>query len=167
MEHWLDFDRREHALLWDLIRYELALTRLSRRPETIATLPVTEPIARRTPRAASVPSICGDVILYEMRCDPRTVAAKLKEKSPRLDEVPMGTFHFCYWRRDRAAEIHILQLDELGFYLLSLADGGHSAAELSRLLGGGKRPPQGLLKALSELAAVGILAFDIARKQAQ
>src|ERR1051325_1267801 len=28
LEQWLDFDKREHALLWDLIRHEAALARL-------------------------------------------------------------------------------------------------------------------------------------------
>ena len=38
LEQWLDFDKREHALLWDLIRHELALARL-RKLETTAAQP--------------------------------------------------------------------------------------------------------------------------------
>jgi hypothetical protein len=160
LKHWLDFDRREHALLWDLIRYELALTQLSRLATVVPALPAAESPAQCAPRATSVPRVCGHAILHEMRCDPRNVGAMLKEKSPRLDEVPLGTFHFCYWRRSGAAGIHILQLDELGFYLISLVDGKRSTADLSRLIGGGRRPAKGFLKALGELASVGILAFD-------
>jgi hypothetical protein len=167
LEHWLDFDRHEHVLLWDLIRYELAMTRLSRLAATDSTLPAAKSLTRRAPRATSVPRVCGDIILHEMRCDPRALGAKLSEKSPRLEEVSLGAFHFCYWRRSAAAEMHILQLDALGFYLLSLADGKRSAADLSRLIGGGSRPARGLLKALGELAAVGILAFDTTQEQAQ
>jgi hypothetical protein len=85
---------------------------------------------------------------------------------PRLDEVSLGVFHFCYWRRCEASEIHILQLDELGVYLLSLVDGKLSTAALSRLIGGSSRPAKGLLKALGELAAIGILAFDTTQEQA-
>jgi len=104
--------------------------------------------------------VCGHVVLHEMRCDPRIVGATLQEKSPRLDEVPLGTFHFCYWRRDAAPEIHILALDELGFYLVKLADGKRTAEDLSRLMGGNRKPAKGFLKAVGELAAIGILGFD-------
>jgi hypothetical protein len=78
----------------------------------------------------------------------------------------MGPRHFCYWRQGAAAELHILELDELGFYLLSRADGQHSVADLSRLIGGGSRPAKGLLKALGELASVGVLAFAKTSEQA-
>jgi hypothetical protein len=165
--HWLDFDKREHALLWDLIRYELALTRLSRTAAPISNLRSGEPLAQRQPRAQSLPRVCGEIILREMSCDPRLVGAKLQEKSPRLEEVSIGTFHFCYWRRDAIAEIHILQIDELAFYLLSFADGKRSAANLSRLLGGSRRPSKGFLKALAGLAAVGIIAFDTTADKTQ
>lgn len=158
LENWLDFDRRDHALLWDLIRYELALMRLSRlAPEAIQA---SQSPPQFLPRAGSVPRVCGHVVLHEMRSDPRIAGAMLQEKSPRLDEVPLGAYHFCYWRRDAAPEIHVIALDELGFYLLRLADGKRSAADLSRLMGGSRKPPKGFLKAMGELAAVGILAFD-------
>jgi hypothetical protein len=165
LEHWLDFDRHEHALLWDMMRYELALTRLSRLSVDVPALPAAESLAQRAPRATSVPRVCGHAILHEMRCDPRSVEEILKEKSPRLDEVSLGTFHFCYWRRGAAAEIHILQLDELGFHLLSLADGKRSTADLSCLIGGSRRLARGFLKALGQLASVGILGFDTPQEQ--
>src|SRR5215470_2056585 len=164
LEHWLDFDILTHALLWDVIRYELALTRLSRLAASPA-LPSGETMARRATRATSAPRVCGDIILHEMRCDPRAVMAALQEKSPRLTETPLGTFYFGYWRRSAAAEIHILQLDALGFYLVSLADGKRSPADISRMLCGNRRPARGFLKAFGELATIGILAFDPAPKQ--
>jgi hypothetical protein len=164
LEQWLDFDRHAHALLWDVMRYELALTRLSRLAAAPA-LPSAGSMAQRATRATSVPRVCGDIILHETRCDPRAVVATLQEKSPRLTATPLGTFYFGYWRRSAAAEIHILQLDALGFYLVSLADGKRSAADISRMLGGSRRPARGLLKALSELATIGILAFDPAPEQ--
>jgi hypothetical protein len=166
LEHWLDLDRREHALLWDLLRYELALARLSRLAVPAPALSAVESLARHQPRATSVPRICGHIILHEMRCNPQLVGALLQEKSPRLGEVSFGPFHFCYWRRGAATEIHILQLDELGFYLLTLADGKHSAADISRSIGGSSRPARGLLKALGALATVGILTFASAPEQA-
>lgn len=165
LENWLDREKREHAQLRDLIRYELALTRLSRAAVTIDTRRGGEAIG--LPRAASVPRVRGDVILHEMSCDPRIVGTTLQEKSPRLDDLPAGTFHFCYWRRDATTEIHILELDDLGYYLLSFTDGKRSASSLSRLLGGSRRPTKGFLNALAELAAVGIIAFDTIPGQTQ
>ena len=166
LERWLDFERREHALLWDMLRYELALARLSRTAMPDPTLPAAAAQSRlNARRAASVPRVCGHIILHETRCDPRFVGALLREKSPRLAEVTLGMCHFCYWREGATAEIHILQLDELGFYLLSLADGKHSIADISRLLGGSRRPAKGLLRALGELAVVGVIAFDSTPEQ--
>lgn len=160
LEHWFDSDRREHVLLWDLIRHELALTRLSRKSQRPLDPDAARQVLSNTPRATSVPRLCGDVILHVMRSDPRVVGMALRDKAPRLDEAPLGTFHFCYWRKRGGAEIHIIQLDELGYYLLSLSDGKRSAADLSRLTGGSGRPAGGFLRALGELADFGILALD-------
>jgi hypothetical protein len=157
LEGWLDFEKREHAMLWDLIRHELALTRLSKAVANTAVYGLGAPIA---PRAASVPRISGVVILHEMRYDPRALVATLREKHPRLEEAPSGPFHFCYWRRTAPVEIHLVEMDELGFCLLSLADGRRSVSEMSRLLGGGRRPAKAFLNALGELASTGIIAFD-------
>ena len=157
LEHWLDLDRREHALLWDLIRHERALTRLSR-PLGAARVSA-EPQLETAPRATSVPRVCGEIVLHEMRCDPRKLAVALRERSPRLEAVAAGTFHLCYWRNGARPELHILELDELGFYLLSLADGEHTAADLSRCLQGGRRPSPQFLRALGDLAALGVLTF--------
>jgi hypothetical protein len=160
LEHWLEPDRREHVLLWDLIRHELALTRLSRESQRPLAPAAARQVMSTTPRATSVPRLCGDVILHEMRSDPRVVGMALRDKAPRLDGVQLGTFHFCYWRKSGGAEINIIQLDELGYYLLSLSDGKRSAADLSRLTGGSGRPARGFLRALGELSVFGILALD-------
>lgn len=166
LEGWLDLDRHEHALLWDLIRYETALTQLRQPATAVSALPATNSSSTRQVGGTSVPRVCGEIILHEMRSDPRAVGATLQEKSPRLDQVSLGEFHFCYWRQSAGIELHILQLDELGFYLLLLADGTRSAADLSRMMGGNSRPAKGLLNALSKLAGIGIIAFDKGREKA-
>jgi hypothetical protein len=160
LERWLDFERREHALLWDLFRYELALARLRGLPAPTDSTPADPPTSQSLPRASSVARVRGHVVLHEMRCDPRQVGAMLQEKTPRLGEAALGAFHFCYWRAGAAAEIHVLQLDELGFYLLTLADGARTVAETGRALGCGGRPAKWLLKAMGELAALGVLTFE-------
>lgn len=166
LEHWLDFERNEHALLWDLIRYELALAQLNKSIPEVSALSTVASRARRTPRAKDVPRVLGNIVLHEMSCNPRSLGAILAGRSPRLERVPLGTFHFCFWRKGATAELHVLELDELGFYLLSFADGKRSTAELSRLIGGGSRPAKGFVNALSELASLGVLTFDTAREQA-
>ena len=159
LEQWLDFDKREHALLWDLIRHDLALARL-RKLETTTDSPDQDgSVVQRRPRASRVPRVSGDVIAHEMRSDPRTIEMLLRQKKPRLERVPSGDFYFCYWRR-KADEIYVLELDALSFHLLSAIDGKRSAAELSELLTGARKPPKGLLNSLAELAAVGVVAFE-------
>ena len=160
LKDWLDFGRREHAMLWDVLRYEMALARLRRAAAAEAETETQGPRSAVAPNGKSVPGVRGEVILHEMRCDPRAVAETLWEKTPRLGDVPLGAHYFCFWRRGAGTEVHILQLDELGFYLLSLADGRRTAARISRALGGGARPAKGFLAALGELAEFGILTFD-------
>lgn len=160
--HWLDPNRREHAILWDLTRHEWALAQLSR---AAPPAPDATQFSWSELDAASVPCLRGEVTLHVMRSDPRAVAAELHERSPQLHEVALANYRFCYWRVGEEPEIQILELDELGFYLLSLVDGRNSTGELSRKLGGGSRPGRALLRAIGELAAMGILTFDAKPKE--
>jgi len=158
LDHWLDPGRREYALLWDLIRHERALCRLGR---TGVTSP--DPVATdmRSPSklcAASVPRILGEVVMHEMRCEPAELVARLKDRSPRLEKVRLGPRQFCYWRGSAAPELRILELDELGYYLISFVDGKRTVSQLSRMLGA-RRPAPQFLRALSDLAGVGVLTF--------
>lgn len=164
LQQWLDFDRREHLLLWDLIRHELAIKQLRQLGEGVRVEVRTQRITRST---TSAPRVRGDIVLHEMRSDPQLVGRMLAEKSPRLGDVSLGAFHRCYWRSSATGEICIMQLDELGFYLLSLADGVRSISDLSCMMGGARQPAQAFLKALDTLAAVGILAFDKKRGSSQ
>ena len=164
MEHWLDFDRREHVLLWDMMRHELALTNLaSVEPTSSSPKPSS---ATKIPRPVDVPRVRGTINLIEMRSDPRVVATVLQEKAPRLSEVELGTFNFCYWRDEAAATIDILQLNELGFSLLSLIDGATATATLSRTITGENKTSGGIVRALGELAELGIIDFSVTKTKA-
>jgi len=163
LERWLHLDRPDHARLWDLIRHEEALARLR------DMLPLGAgashsggevPRRLRTPSSASVPHVCGEIILHEMRCDPRAVERALRHRPPRLDQVPLETRYHCYWSAEGGGEIRLLNLDEFGFYALSYVDGVRSTTLLNRELGGTGRPSRGFLQSLGQLAAVGILAFE-------
>jgi len=155
LEHWLDRGRREHVLLWDLIRHEWALARLAR-----VSPPTPEPAAGTArPTGSAVPYVRGHIVLHEMVCDPRVVVDVLRQSNPALDQVPLQPQRFCYWRPEAASAVHILQLDEFGYYALSLVDGNRSVSALAQAMGCGRRPTRGFLQLLSELAGIEILAF--------
>jgi hypothetical protein len=70
LDGFLDRDRRDHAMLWDLIRHEHALS------------------------SAAAPG--GAKVLLEMQCDPREVAAALFQSRPPLDDIALDARYFCY-----------------------------------------------------------------------
>ena len=143
LRDWLDFDKPLHSLLWDLIRHETALAQLRTRT----------PSVKRT----RLPHIVGDIILHEMTCDPRLLGKLLREKSFDPDKAPRRLVHLCYWNAGNPEEICILDLNELGYRLLSLVDGKRSLADFNRLLGGKSRISKRLMDAFGELARVGVI----------
>jgi hypothetical protein len=155
LERWLDRERREQALLWDMIRHEHALARLAKAPPSPACA-----ANGRAPSAASVPRLCGAIVLHEMQSDPREVAAALRQSRPPLGEIALELRYLCYWRPGGASEIDIVELDAFGFYALSLVDGARSAADLSEAMGGKRRPARAFLRLLGELGAAGLLRFE-------
>jgi len=157
LEQWLNFDKREHALLWDLIRHELALAKLRKFDRGSEAPGVVYTMIQTRVRASSVPRVRGEIILHEMRSDPRVIEKLLRQKNPRLKRVPSGAFYFCYWRFG-VKDVYILELDALSFYLLSMIDGKRTAAELSCLLGGTRRLAKGFMNSFAELAATGIIS---------
>lgn len=163
---WLNLDVANHSLLWDLIRHEQALARLNKSVSSTPPLVTVEHPSPSggTPSGSSVPLVCGEIILHEMRCDPRAVELTLFQREPQLSQIPLGTRYYCYWRSDRTSGIQILELDEFGYYVLSFIGGVRSTAELSHQLGSGRRPTRGFLRSLSQLAAIGILDFVPASK---
>jgi|SRR5919205_4538206 hypothetical protein len=155
LDDWLDFKKPEHSMLWDLIRHESALAQLQKL--TPATRKSRD---RKVPVTASVPRVVGRIILHEMSCDPRLVGKLVRENSFNLDKVQPGSVHLCYWNPGDPDEICILELDELGYHLLSLVDGKTSVAAFNRLFGGKSRMPKNLINAFTELASVGVISFS-------
>jgi hypothetical protein len=149
LEQWLDLERREHAMLRDVVRHETALAQLRN-----ATVPAIAPLAAGRFTGWSVPRIRGEIVLHEMRCNPRSVAVALRQSKPSLDEVPLDIHYFCYWR---TSEIQLLELDALGYYLLTLVDGARSVADLGEALVGIRRPSRTFLRLLSKLGDAGVL----------
>jgi hypothetical protein len=160
---WLDLRQRNHSLLWDVIRHEQALAQLMRATSEVAT---TAADTQRTPhstlRNAAMPRVHGQVILHRLRCDPTVVKSALFKRPVRLDLIPEEAHFYCYWRVAHADEVHILELDEFGFYSLQFIDGATSVAELSRRMGGGRQPTKAFKTGLEQLAAIGILDLEIA-----
>src|SRR5262245_4360603 len=166
LAQWLAPDNPTHALLWDMFRHESAIATLFRQassppssllPSNFAAEPdVPSPPA---PSGSSVPTIEGDIVLHQMRCDPRMVESALFKKPPSVTGVPLGAHFFAYWRSRRTAEMLVLELDEPGYYALSLVDGARSLGVIHRALGGDERPSIGFLNSITHLAALGILSY--------
>ena len=156
MEGWLDFEDAEHCLLWDLIRHEHA----------IASLKELEPGARNparagtVPEAASVPSVCGEIILHEMRFDPREIVEALKPSRPDFSVLEAAVRQFCYWLPEQAESIQVIGLDAFGYYLLSFVDGARSLADLGEQLGCGRELDGGFLQLVAQLCGLGILGVE-------
>jgi len=143
LREWLDFDRREHSQLWDLIRHETAVGQLRR----------LTPSAKKS----RVPHVVGEIILHEMNWNPRVIGKLLRQKSFDSRKVRRRVTRLCYWNAGDRDEISIIELDELGFNLLSLVDGKRSIADFNRLLGG--RISKQLNGAFAELASVGVISL--------
>jgi hypothetical protein len=141
LRDWLDFDKREHSLLWDLIRHETALAGLRK---------LTPGLKR-----CRVPHVVGEIILHQMSSDPRVIGNLLRQKTFDSRRVRGRVTRLCYWNAGDPDEISIIELDELGFNLLSLVDDKRSIADFNRLLGG--RISKKLNSAFAELAAVGVI----------
>jgi hypothetical protein len=164
LETWLDPSIKKHSLLWDMIRHEQALAQLKNLTSEISAAPANNPRSpRSTLRGSTVPHVRGHVILHRMQCDPGAIASALFQRPFRLDQIPQEAHFYCYWRAAVADEVHILDLDEFGFYALTLIDGVTSVAELSRRMGGGRRPTQAFLGALQQFADIGILHLHTPR----
>jgi hypothetical protein len=156
---WHDPAIRAQTLLWDALRYELAVAQLREpQPATIAM-----PVASRAPR------IRGDIALHELQSDPRVLAEVLHASAPDLDDVPLQPQAFCFWRapdNDPAGDTAVIAVDALGHHLLSRIDGRRSAAALARELGGGRDAERAVSIGLDSLAAIGILALPQRRARA-
>jgi hypothetical protein len=164
LEGWLDLTQRNHSLLWDMIRHEQALALLGRSDAVSPAVIDGSRSQRKTVRGSSVPRVRGQVILHRMQCDPKVVKSALFKRPVRLDLIPEETHFYCYWRGGDADELHVLELDEFGFYSLQMIDGETSVAELNRRMGGGSRPTQAFKAAIVQLAESGILDLQPARE---
>lgn len=162
LETWVDPGQKKHSVLWDMIRHEQTLAHLKGLTKESSVPAGDQSGASKALRASSVPHIRGHVVLHRMQCDPRAASSALFQRPFRLDQISEEIHFYCYWRE--ALDIHILDLDEFGFYALGLVDGVTSIAELNRRMGGSRRPTPAFLDALEQLAELGILYFGPPRK---
>jgi hypothetical protein len=159
---WLDRSDSVHALLWDVIRHERALTRLGRSAPAVGSspnLPSPLHVTRPPPTASAVPRVLGEIVRHEMTSDPRAVTSALNAPTPELAAIPRTPGFLCYWRADGSPQVAILRLDELGYYALGLVDGVRTAAGVYLGLGGKGRPHATFLRLLGELATLGVIAL--------
>lgn len=150
---WHDPADRAHALLWDALRYEAAMSWLRDDAETPADAGA----------AARVPRIRGRILLHALGSDPRLLAEALHASAPDLGRVPQEPQEFCFWRAPDGA-CSAVAVDALGHHLLSRIDGRRSARALARELGGGDAVAAVGI-ALRTLADIGIVAMPGARRR--
>jgi hypothetical protein len=160
VEHWRKSNEEGHSLIWDVLRHELALMHLS---EMFVASPKTtiRTFKKRRPSATCIPTVSGSIVLHVMQHDPRSVIEMLHHASPQLQMLHAERVHLCYWKPPEASHINVFQLDELGFYILSCVDGIGSVSDLSYQLTRSRRISSGLLRALTEIAGLGILTLKI------
>lgn len=153
---WIDPSVPVHVLLADIARHEHAMVRLT----LLAPVDVQRDDAQVVgSEASAVPEIRGRIALHEMHCDPLLLAGALRQSVPRLADTKLQTRYYCYWRGSRDPEVAVLELDEFGYYALSLVDGRRSLADLSEGLGGRRRPTRRFTHSLGQLVALGLLRF--------
>lgn len=156
---WIDPAVPTHLLLGDIARHEQALVFLNTPPGNDGSDGASENARVAAFTALTVPEICGRIALHEMHCDPLLLACALRQRVPPLADIALQTCYYCYWRGSHAPEAAVLELDEFGYYLLSLVDGQRSVADLSQGLGGRRRPTRSFTQSLGQLAQVGLLGF--------
>ena len=161
--NWIDMAVPVHALLADIVRHEHALVCLNTPPE-IENHVAGKAASVTALQPSAVAEICGRIALHEMHCDPLRLAAALRQAVPPLVDIPLVTRYCCYWRGDQQPEIAVLELDEFGYYLLSLVDGCRSVADLSQALGGRRRPTRRFTRSLAQLEDLGLLMFGRGRR---
>jgi hypothetical protein len=148
MQQWLDMSVKDHVLLWDVIRHELALVTLA---EDEVSAP---PDASAT---AGVARIAGRLILHEMQSDPNATVSVLAAKNPALEHLGLSARYCGYWRPEHSADVHVVELDAFGYSALANVDGVRSTAQLSELLGLGPQPAPDFLRAIGQFADAGII----------
>lgn len=163
--NWIDPSVPIHAMLGDVARHEHTLAMLNAPSGPAIRDAVTQDRARGAGlQPSAVPRLCGRLVLHEMRYNPLLLADALRHAVPLLAGVSLQDGYYCYWRGDRQSEIAVLELDEFGYYLLSLVDGCRSIADLSQALGGGRRPTRHFTRSLAQLENIGLLTFGRGRR---
>ena len=163
---WIDPSVPLHALLGDIVRHEHALVCLNT-PQ--AHPEIQDDVACEVARVvalppSAVPEICGRIALHEMHCNPLGLAGALRQAVPPLADIPLQAGYYCYWRSNQQLEIAVVEIDEFGFYALSLVDGSRSVADLSQAMGGRRRPTRRFTRSLAQLEDLGLLTFRRGRR---
>lgn len=162
---WIDPSVPLHALLGDIARHEHALVCLNTpSPANVPSEGAGESVRVGASRASAVAELRGRFALHHMHCDPFVLAGALRQSVPRLSDIRIQPHYYCYWRGGDEPDVSVLELDEFGYYLLSLVDGRRSVADLSRALGGRRRPTRRFTQALGRLEDLGLLGFRPGRR---
>lgn len=154
---WLDLADRNQRVLWDIIRHEYALSVLATR--ALPPMHAWTHVSLLSPDATSIPSICGQLLLRELSCDPREVSEVLRQRTPPLETITLKQSYIGYWASDASAEVNVLYLDEYSQCILERVDGELSAAQLCEHILGSQELTAQFVSALAQLAGMGLLRF--------
>ena len=158
LECWLNLTIPDHALIWDIIRHEHALS------QTYHLVPDTQQKQFNIGEsceveAYAIPVIQGSLLTYRMSFDLKTLVERFQRRPVDLSGLEPGEFFTGYWWSGEGSQINLLDLDALGFYMLSMIDGTNSIKSIAERLDGDEKfiQPQDLFAPLQELMDLGLL----------
>jgi hypothetical protein len=159
LDRWLNREDPDHALVWDIIRYERALIDL--REAAAVVRGELDDAARKRVTAKSVPIRRKQTIHHDMSCNPLELGRVLRSRTGDSSAIQRGEFHYVYrWDNLRAC-VSIDEIDELGYVLFDCANGRHSVARIAALLrqAGVAVDAKSLCDAVQELVDNGMLTL--------
>ncbi len=151
-ETWRDVRDPLHGLIGDSLQNEIAVLELRSAP------PVPEegaaPLGRGSVVASSILGVRGRLLLRELRFAPQVIAAaSVDADDAPLPEAPAEPHLLGYWQAPACEDVELLELDALGWAVLTQLDGARSLDEVAHAVTG--RPATdvflGLVSPLVEL----------------
>ena len=158
----------EHALLWTVVRHELALLELTQQEDDAVAgqrASAHDLKASPSPTQVSRLHLRGAVRLQELAHDPGEIARMLGAADPQLGAIAPGARSLCYWRESPACAVRIVELDEFGYAALKAAEAGWSVAALCVSIGVSPRVPRVVRSLLGQLQQAGLLFFSNDRRR--
>lgn len=153
LDEWLVLEEPVHALVWDVVRHEAAIFQIQRNAAGERPRAVLAEVTRH-----STPARSADAELHRMTCNP-VKAVRMVRAHATLGSIPRKSAAYAYCAAPGEGQIRIIEIDELSAFLMEVADGTRTVAELAATLreGGVDLALSDLISAIRELAKAGLL----------